>query len=167
VARGLSRLPGTCPIALRESRSRGEHRGLPQVVSGCGTPPSRSRPGIRKAESRRGSRPIGAPHAGSLRPGDSVPLRALPHHVVETAYERGWQLLTNGELLDAAEAAGLEVLVTTDQGLRYQQNLSKRRIRILVLTTTSWPKIGKYTDMVAGVIDGLAAGEHPEISFPS
>ncbi len=50
--------------------------------------------------------------------GTPVPLRnALPKHVVETAYERGWQSLTNGEILDAAEAAGFELLVTTDQSL--------------------------------------------------
>ena len=62
--------------------------------------------------------------------GTPVPLRnALSHHVVETAYERGWQSLTNSELLEAAEAAGFEVLVTTDQGLRFQQNLAKRIIR--------------------------------------
>jgi hypothetical protein len=97
-----------------------------------------------------------------------MPLRnALVHHVVETTYERGWQLQTNGELLEAAEGAGFELLVTTDQGLRYQQNLAKRRIRILVLTTTSWPKIEKHTDIVATAIDGLASGEYQEVSFPS
>ena len=100
--------------------------------------------------------------------GTPVPLRnALSRHIVETAYERGWQLLTNGELLDVAEAAGFEVLVATDQGLRYQQNLAKRRIRILVLNTANWPKIEKHTDMVARVIDGLALREYEELSFPS
>ncbi len=100
--------------------------------------------------------------------GTPVPLRnALSHHVVETAYERGWQSLTNSELLEAAEAAGFEVLVTTDQGLRFQQNLAKRIIRILVLKTASWPKIEKHTDMVSRVIDGLVAGEYREISFPT
>jgi predicted nuclease of predicted toxin-antitoxin system len=100
--------------------------------------------------------------------GTPIPLRnALPHHIVETAYERGWQLLTNGELLDAAEAAGFEVLVTTDQGLRYQQNLAKHRIRILVLKTANWPKIERHTDKVARVIDSLGARLYEEISFPS
>ena len=99
--------------------------------------------------------------------GTPVPLRnALPRHLVETAYERGWQLLTNGELLDAAEAAGFELLVTTDQGLRYQQNLANRRIRMLVLKTANWPKIEKHTDRVVGAINAMAAGEYREISFP-
>src|SRR5450759_4013042 len=96
--------------------------------------------------------------------GTPVPLRnALTHHLVETAYERGWQALTNGELLQAAEAAGFELLVTTDQNLRYQQNLTNRSIRILVLMTTRWPKIQRHSDMVAAVVDGLAAGEYREI----
>ena len=99
--------------------------------------------------------------------GTPVPLRsALAQHVVETAYERGWQLLTNGELLQAAEAAGFELLVTTDQNLRHQQNLANRRIAILILKTAGWPKIQKHRDMVAAVVDGLAAGEYREISFP-
>jgi len=97
-----------------------------------------------------------------------VPLRSsLPRHVIETTYERGWESLTNGELLNAAEAAGFELLVTTDQGLRYQQNLAKRTIRVLVLKTANWPKIKKHAEMVARAIDGLAPGEYREISFPS
>jgi hypothetical protein len=100
--------------------------------------------------------------------GTPVPLRrSLRRHVVETAYEKGWQLLTNGALLDAAEAAGFELLVTTDQGLRYQQNLATRRIRVLVLKTASWPKIKKHVEMVARAIDELAPGEFREISFSS
>ena len=99
--------------------------------------------------------------------GTPVPLRAvLAHHLVETAYERGWQSLTNGELLQAAEAAGFELLVTTDQNLRHQQNLANRRIAILVLKTASWQRIQKHTDKVAGVVAGLAVGEYREISFP-
>jgi hypothetical protein len=47
----------------------------------------------------------------------------------------------NGELIAAAEAEGYEVLVTTDKNLRYQQNLAGRSIAIVVLWTTSWPKI--------------------------
>lgn len=99
--------------------------------------------------------------------GTPVPLRnALAQHRVETAYERGWQSLNNGELLQAAEAAGFELLVTADQNLRHQQNLANRRIAILVLKTASWPKIQKHTDTIAAVVAGLAAGEYRELSFP-
>jgi hypothetical protein len=54
--------------------------------------------------------------------GTPVPLRhALCGHLVETARENGWSGLKNGELIAAAETAGLEVLVTTDQNSKYQQ----------------------------------------------
>ena len=100
--------------------------------------------------------------------GAPVPLRnALGHHVVETVYERGWQILGNGELLEAAEAAGFELLVTTDQNLRYQQNLANRKIAVLVLLTTSWPRIQPHTDMVVAAIDALETGEYQEVSFPN
>jgi len=71
--------------------------------------------------------------------GTPVPLRrALKGHAVATAYELGWAELDNGELLAAAESE-FDVLVTTDQNLRYQQKLAGRRLAILILPTTNWP----------------------------
>jgi len=59
--------------------------------------------------------------------GTPVPLRiSLTQHEVSTTHERGWSKLRNGELLDAAEREGFELLVTTDSNLQYQQNLSAR-----------------------------------------
>lgn len=85
--------------------------------------------------------------------GTPAPLRhGLPLHTVETAFERGWSTLRNGELLQAAEAAGFEVMVTTDMNLQYQQNLTERRIALVVLNTTSWPRIRVVTDAVAGAV---------------
>jgi len=73
--------------------------------------------------------------------GVPVPLRRfLSEHVVETAFERGWSTLSNGDLISAAEAA-FDLFVTTDQSLRYQLNLIGRRLAILVLPTTRWPEI--------------------------
>jgi hypothetical protein len=70
--------------------------------------------------------------------GTPVPLRNhLLNHIVETAYEKGWSTLKNGDLLSQAEAEGLDALITTDQNLRYQQKLSGRRISVVVLMTTS------------------------------
>jgi predicted nuclease of predicted toxin-antitoxin system len=55
--------------------------------------------------------------------GTLVPLRRfLPEHTVDTAYEKGWSALTNGDLILAAETEQYDVLITTDQNLRYQQN---------------------------------------------
>ncbi len=65
-----------------------------------------------------------------------VPLRELlDEHDISTAYECGWSTLKNGDLLDAAEREGFEVLVTTDKNLRHQ--LRARSIAIVVLRTTS------------------------------
>ena len=71
-----------------------------------------------------------------LDQGTPAPLQAvLVGHTVETAYERGWSKLSNGELLTAVEAAGFHLFVTTDQNLRDQQNPAGRRLAILVLPT--------------------------------
>jgi len=74
--------------------------------------------------------------------GTPAPLRhLLVEHEVTTAYECGWSTLKNGELLTAAEEHGFEILVTTDRSLQHQQDVSARRIAIVVLSTTSWPRI--------------------------
>jgi len=57
----------------------------------------------------------------------------IEHHTVTEARAGGWEELENGELLKRAEAAGFEVLVTTDKNLRYQQNLESRKIAVVVL----------------------------------
>jgi predicted nuclease of predicted toxin-antitoxin system len=99
--------------------------------------------------------------------GTPVPLRThLQHHTVETAYERGWSDLKNGDLLARAEAEGFDALVTTDQNLRHQQNLAGRKIAVVVLMTTSWPRIRGRVDSVVQAIDNLPAGGYEEISFP-
>jgi hypothetical protein len=100
--------------------------------------------------------------------GTPVPLRrSLPDHEIATAFERGWQGLQNGELLNAAEADGFAAIVTTDQNLRYQQNLPKRRLAIVVLMTTDWRRIRQHTPHVAEVIAKLVAGAYIELTFPS
>ena len=68
--------------------------------------------------------------------------RALSAHTIHTAQSRGWDTLSNGALLDAAEEAGFEVLLTTDRRIRYQQNLQARRIAPVVLTgSTRWSRV--------------------------
>ena len=57
--------------------------------------------------------------------------RRLFGHEVETSVERGWDTLANGVLMDRAEEAGFEVLLTTDQSIRYQQNMSNRQIAVV------------------------------------
>jgi len=99
--------------------------------------------------------------------GTPVPLRQLlSRHEVVTAFEQGWDRLKNGELLDRAEKEGFEVLVTTDMNLRYQQNLSRRTIAIVVLTTTSWLRIRPGAEAVVAAVDGVQPGGFVEIAIP-
>ena len=70
--------------------------------------------------------------------GTPAPLRDhLTGHLVDTAFERGWSNLRNGELLDRAEADGYQLLITTDQNLRHQQSIGHRRLGVLVLLAAS------------------------------
>lgn len=50
---------------------------------------------------------------------------------VDTAVEKRWSQLTNGILIESAERDGYGALITTDQNLRYQQNLKDRKTRSL------------------------------------
>ncbi|NNC89735.1 MAG: hypothetical protein HKN82_14865 [Akkermansiaceae bacterium] len=98
--------------------------------------------------------------------GTPVPLKAhLPTHRIETAAERGWSDLSNGNLLDRAEKEGFDALVTTDQNLQYQQNLAERSIAILVLTRASWPRIQDKLVEVQAAVDGLGEGDYVEVAI--
>lgn len=96
--------------------------------------------------------------------GTPVPMRRqITGHTIKTAYEQGWSDLSNGELLNAAEDAGFDLLVTTDQNLRYQQNLRQRQIGIVVLLSTSWPRIRPRVDEIRHIIDAMPPGGYAEI----
>ena len=97
--------------------------------------------------------------------GTPVPLRELlPKHEIHTAFELGWSQLQNGELLSSAVANGYEVLITTDQNLRYQQNLAERRIAVLVLLSTSWPRIKKRIEEIRTSLESLSSTGYIEIA---
>jgi hypothetical protein len=96
--------------------------------------------------------------------GTPVPLRRyLRSHEVTTAYELGWSTLQNGSLISQAEAAGFDVLVTTDKNWKYQQNLSERSLAIVVLLSTSWPKIQAKVSEVVVAVDGATKGSYTEV----
>jgi hypothetical protein len=96
-----------------------------------------------------------------------VPLRSLlVGHDVSTAYEHGWSVLKNGDLLAAAESDGFDVLVTTDSNLKYQQNLADRSIAIVVLRSTSWPRIRAAAESVVSAVDRAVQGSYAEVAIP-
>lgn len=98
--------------------------------------------------------------------GTPVPLRRHLHPgQVDTAAEMGWSELSNGELLAAAELAGFDLLITTDQNLRYQQNLAQRRIGVIVLMSTSWPRIAQNVKDVVAAVTELPQVGYAEVKF--
>lgn len=100
--------------------------------------------------------------------GTPAPLRwALKEHTVETAYERGWSGFHNGALISAAEAAGFDVFVTTDRNLKYQRNLTGRNLAVVVLLTTSWPRIQQALEQVCQAVDQSALGNYIEVNVPN
>ena len=96
--------------------------------------------------------------------GTPVPLRRhLAGHSVDTAFERGWSELHNSELPERAEEDGYQLLITTDQNLRRQQNLSDRQLAVLVLLAASWPRIRLRLDDIREVVDEIGPGDSREV----
>ena len=97
-----------------------------------------------------------------------APLRSgLRGHTVATARALGWDTLTNGALLAAADAAGFEAFITTDQSIRYQQNLTHRRIAVVVLTRNQWPLIRPHTARVVAAVNAATPGSYTEVEIPT
>lgn len=98
--------------------------------------------------------------------GTPAPLRRdLHEHTVDTAAEKGWDSLLNGELLDRAEQEGYEVLITTDQSMRHQQNLAGRRLAIIVLLRTAWPYVRLRVEDIRAAVAEAQPGELREVSI--
>ncbi|GJL64288.1 MAG: hypothetical protein NPIRA04_29420 [Nitrospirales bacterium] len=88
----------------------------------------------------------------------------LPHQV-ETVFEHGWGLCTNSELLTKAQEEGIDVLLTTDQNHGIGENSSEQNIAIVVLSSTSWPKIQTATVSIQQAIEHTSPGELHEVSI--
>jgi hypothetical protein len=96
-----------------------------------------------------------------------VPIRShLEGHEVRTAAQEGWSTLKNGELLSAAEASGFDIFLTTDKNIRYQQNLSQRKIAIVVLAEQQWPRVRPHVRLVLDAINAATPGSQMEVDFP-
>jgi hypothetical protein len=99
--------------------------------------------------------------------GTPVPLRQfLTEHTVRTAAEQHWTILENGALLGAAESAGFDIVVTTDKNMRHQQNLSGRRIAVVILGQARWPVVRMYTERVAAAVNAAQPGTFSEVNMP-
>ncbi len=92
--------------------------------------------------------------------------RRLPGEEVVTCHEQGWDALTNGKLLAEAEAAGFEIFITADQNLRYQQNLSNRRLAIIELPTNRLSVLPFLIPALLNAIQAAAPGSYQQIPTP-
>jgi hypothetical protein len=88
-----------------------------------------------------------------------------PHEVTE-ARERGWERASNGDLLKLAEDAGFDALLTTDKRIRYQQNLTGRKIAIVVLGNSTWRIVRLYLDRIASAVNEATPGSYVEVEIP-
>ena len=85
--------------------------------------------------------------------------RFLRGHEVTRADELGWQSLENGALLDAAEEAGFDLLLTCDQSVRYQQNFTSRKLALVVLSSNHWPTLRRTAARIASAVDFVQTGQ--------
>lgn len=98
--------------------------------------------------------------------GVPAPLRRrLAGHSIDTAAERGWETLSNGDLLDRAEAEGYEAFVTTDQSMRHQQNLADRPFGTVAIMATDWPRVRHRAEAIRDALDDVGPGEVAEVAI--
>jgi hypothetical protein len=102
-----------------------------------------------------------------LDQGTPVPLRSfLKGHIVKTAAQQRWSTLSNGELLRAAEAAGFDVLLTTDKNLAFQQSLKGRKIAIVVLGNPQWPVARLHVQSIVAAVNAATPGSYVVVNIP-
>lgn len=92
--------------------------------------------------------------------------RFLPGHTITRARQRGWDKLSNGDLLAEAERAGFDVFLTADKNIQYQQNLEGRKIAVVVLSTPQWPMVRLHTAEIAAAINAATPGSYVEVPIP-
>ena len=89
----------------------------------------------------------------------------LTAYDVETAPDMGWGGISNGRLLDAAEAAGFAILVTADRNIRSQQNMAGRKIAMVALTTNHWLTIKADPAGIVAACDEAGEGTHTVVAL--
>jgi hypothetical protein len=92
--------------------------------------------------------------------------RSLHPHIVKEAKAQGWDTLSNGDLLKAAEEAGFDVLLTTDKNLRYQQNLQGRKLAVVVLSNSRWRLVSRALEQIASAVNAAKPGRYTMVDIP-
>lgn len=99
---------------------------------------------------------------------ESVPWplhKLLPDQDCVSVQQRGWTGIKNGELLELA-AAEFDLIITSDQGIRYQQNLAELRIAILQLSTNDIRRVRAAADAIRSTIAAIRPNEFRELVIP-
>ena len=96
--------------------------------------------------------------------------RLLRRHLVgpdvDAAAERGRAALGNGALLDRAEEAGYEVVITAEKNIPHQQDLGRRNLALIVLGANRWPLIEPRIEAIRNALEGIQPGEVREVPIP-
>jgi hypothetical protein len=87
-------------------------------------------------------------------------VRELPSYEVSTVHDEGWTGITNGDLLRRASER-FDVLVTADQNLRYQQNLERAGLGVVVVAarSTRLEDLAPLVPDVTEAIESVRLGE--------
>jgi hypothetical protein len=93
--------------------------------------------------------------------------RALEGHTVKEARAQGWDTLSNGDLLNAAEKAGFDVLLTTDTNLPHQQNLQGRKLAIVILSKNRWSLVRPMMQQIADAVNAAKPGSCTVVEISS
>ena|SRR6266542_3884373 len=90
----------------------------------------------------------------------------LPEHTIRTTRQEGWETLSNGDLLRAAQEAGFDVLLTTDNNIAYQQNLKTQKIAIVVLSRNRWRMVQRMIRKIVAAVNEATPGSYTLIEIP-
>ena len=92
--------------------------------------------------------------------------RQLLGHLVESNANRGWGEVENGDLLTMAERYGFDIMITADQNIKYQQNLARRKIALVVLGSNRWPLLRKHILEIRAAVDEAHVNSYTFIEVP-
>jgi predicted nuclease of predicted toxin-antitoxin system len=88
----------------------------------------------------------------------------LPGHDVRTAAEMGWSTLSNGILIDAAERAGFEAMITADRNFRAQVDISSRNLAVIILSTNHWPTLQRGAPAILQALQQARPGSYQDVA---
>jgi hypothetical protein len=76
----------------------------------------------------------------------------------------GWSTLVNGFLIDAAEGAGFEAIITADRSFRFHVNISARNVAVIVLSTNHWPTLQRGTPSILQALQAARPGSFQDVA---